>query len=277
MTVRILLPSEFQDVHRRAVLAWVRRGHEFNLEEWRSAMRAFDLLREAAIVTQRRGILPFPAVYYRYVEEPHARDFIQLLRDATDIEPVGIRAWARIARMIPTTLRKVGLVDPHQPATRLLVAHCLYWWYAFAYGYIFEVQVLRDLERSGVEFSAHDLTVRQERLSSWDLEVLGFRGDIKRSLSFLQTVRGKHLPHAFYIVRLRQTDRSRILVVMMRRPMWDTIDGETLVAVLDDLPNVLPGTARIRVAGVEIVVADYALWKRLVIRRQSDRTEANDV
>jgi len=53
MTLRVLLPSEFQDVHRRAVLAWVRRGHEFNSEEWQVALRAFDLLREAAIVTRR--------------------------------------------------------------------------------------------------------------------------------------------------------------------------------------------------------------------------------
>jgi hypothetical protein len=49
------------------------------------------------------------------------------------------------------------------------------------------------------------------------------------------------------------------------------------LAALDDLANVLPDTARIRVAGVEIVVADYALWKRLVLERQSDRTEADHV
>ena len=121
------------------------------------------------------------------------------------------------------------------------------------------------------------MTVRQERTSSWDLEVLGFRGDIKRSLFFLQTVRGRHLPHAFYIVRLTQSDRSRTLVVMMHQAMWDAIDGETVLAALSDLADVLPDTARIRVAGVEIVVADYVLWKRLVLQRRSDQMEANHV
>jgi hypothetical protein len=48
MTFRILLPAEFQDIHRRAALAWVRRGHEFSREEWQVAIRAFDLLKEAA-------------------------------------------------------------------------------------------------------------------------------------------------------------------------------------------------------------------------------------
>ena len=276
MAVRILLPSEIQDVHRRAVLAWVRRGHEFSYEEWQVALRAFDLLKEAAVVTQH-GILPFPAVYHRHVDEPYAKTLIQTLLDATQVEPVGIRAWAEVAKRIPTELRRAGLENPHQPATRLLVAHCLYWWYAFAYGYIFEVQVLRDLDQGGIQFTAHNLTVRQERMSFWDLEVLGFRGDIKRSLSFLQTVRGRHLPHAFYIVRLTRPGRSRMLVVMMHQTMWDTIDGQTVLTALSDLADVLPDTARIRVAGVEIIVSDYALCKHLVLQRQSHETEANHV
>jgi hypothetical protein len=276
MTLRILLPSEFRDVHRRAVLAWVRRGHEFSHKEWQVTLRAFDLLKEAAVVTQH-GILPFPAVYYRHVEEPYAKAFIQTLLDATEVEPTGIRAWAGVAKRIPTKLRQAGLENPHQPATRLLVAYCLYWWYAFAYGYIFEVEVLRDLDQSGIQFTAHNLTIRQERMSSWDLEVLGFRGDIKRSLSFLQTVRGRHLPHAFYIVRLTRPGRSWMLVVMMHQTMWDTIDGRTILTALGDLADVLPDTARARVAGVEVIVADYALWKRLVLQRQSDQMEANHV
>jgi hypothetical protein len=106
---------------------------------------------------------------------------------------------------------------------------------------------------------------------------LGFRGDIKRSLFFLQTVRGRHLPHAFYIVRLRREDRSRTLVVMMRQPMWETIDGETLLTTLRELADILPAAARVHIAGVEVVVADYTLWKDLVRARQSDRTEADHV
>jgi len=44
MTFRILLPAEFQDIHRQAALEWVARGHRFSQREWRTALRAFDLL-----------------------------------------------------------------------------------------------------------------------------------------------------------------------------------------------------------------------------------------
>ena len=270
MTFRILLTAEFQDIHRRTALAWVRRGHEFSREEWQVAIRAFDLLKEAAVVTQQ-DILPFPAVYYRYVDKPHADAFIQTLLKADEIESSGVRAWAEVAGGIPHRLRQVGLAPTHQPSARLLIAYCLYWWYAFAYGYIFEVEVLRDLAQSDIQFTAHELTSRQERMSPWDLEVLGFRGDIKRSLFFLRTLRGRRLPYTFYIVSLTRAHRSRKLVVIMRQAMWDVIDGETILTTLSNLVNVLPDAARVRASGVEVIVADYALWKRLVLQCQSDK------
>ena len=269
MSVRILLPAEFQDIHRRAALAWVRRGHEFKYGEWQVALRAFDLLKEAAVATPS-GIQPFPAIYYRYVDEPHSDDFIRSILKADQVESVGTRAWARIAQTIPSALHQAGLAPPNQPAARLLVAYCLYWWYAFAHGYIFEVEILRDLTESGVQFASHDLTIRQERMSPWDLEILGFRGDIKRSLSFLQTSRGRRLPYVFYITRLTGASRTRTLVVLMRQVMWEVIDGETILTSLDDLADALPDVAHMRISDLEVIVADYTLWKKLVRRRQSE-------
>lgn len=267
MTFRILLPAEFQDIHRRTALAWVVRGHRFNQQEWQVTLRAFDLLREAAIVTAQ-GVLPFSAIYFRYVEEPHADRLIRSLLDAGDVTRIGIEGWAEVAGRIPSILHAAGLLPSQQPAARLLVAYCLYWWYAFAYGYMFEIEVRRDLGQSGVEFSAHALTNRTERLSRNDLEVLGFQGDIKRSVAFLQTVRGRRFPLSFYIVRLSLAGRERTLVVMMHQPMWDEIDGDTILTSLEGLAEVLPAAARIRISGTEAIVADYELWKRLVRRRQ---------
>lgn len=270
MAFRILLPAEFQDIHRQVALAWMLRGHEFNHEEWQVVIRAFDLLKEAAVVTPQ-GVLPFPVIYYRQVEEPYADSFIQTLLQANEVEQAATQAWVEVATNIPQRLRQAGLVPPNQPAARLLLAYCLYWWYTFAYGYSFEVEILRDLAQSGIQFSAHDLIRRSDRLSGWDLEVSGFRGDIKRSLIFLQTSRGRYLPLAFYIVRLTQAKRAQTLVVMMRQAMWNAIDGETTLTTLSNLANVLPTTGRVHISGIEVVVADYALWKRLVHRHQSGR------
>jgi hypothetical protein len=64
---------------------------------------------------------------------------------------------------------------------------------------------------------------------------------------------------------------------MMHQAMWDVIDGETILTTLSDLVNVLPDAARVRVSGVEVIVADYALWKRLVFQRQSEKEEEDHV
>lgn len=275
MAFQILLPTAFQDLHRRCVLAWVQRGHEFRRHEWQIAIRAFDLLKEAAVMTPK-GIFPFSNVYRRHIERPYADAFIQTLLEADEVEKAGINVWAKIARRIPSILRQAGLTSAHEPETRLLEAHCLYWWYSFTRGYIFEVEILQDLERSGIQFKAHSLTSRSGRLSAWDLEVLGFRGDIKRSLLFLQTRRGRHLPYAFYIVRLSQTKTSRTLVVMMRPVMWNTIDGNTVLTNLDHLPAILPYTARISLDNIDIIVADYDIWKGLVYQLQSDENKKDE-
>jgi len=63
----------------------------------------------------------------------------------------------------------------------------------------------------------------------------------------------------------------------MRQAMWDIIDGETVLTTVNDLVNVLPDVARVRVADVEAVVADYALWKRLVLQHQSEHGEGTHV
>jgi hypothetical protein len=49
--LQVLLPAEFLERHRRIVLEFVRRGHEFGHDEWRQAIVAFDLLKNAAVLT----------------------------------------------------------------------------------------------------------------------------------------------------------------------------------------------------------------------------------
>ena len=125
MTFRILLPAEFQDIHRQAAVEWVARGHQFRQREWRVAFRAFDLLKEAAVVTTQ-GVLPFSAVYFRHIEEPYADRLIRSLLAAEDVTRAGIAGWAEVASRIPDILHEAGLFPAQQPAARLLVAYCLF-------------------------------------------------------------------------------------------------------------------------------------------------------
>jgi hypothetical protein len=269
---QVLLPAEFLEHHRRIVLEFARRGHELGRDEWRQAIVAFDLLKNAAVLTDR-GLLPFPVIYRQHIEEPYADDFIEQLYLEEQVEAVGVSQWATVARAIEPRLAQIGLSRPNVPATRLIVAYCLYWWRAFTLGYALEVEIQRDLKASGIQFEAHDLRRREERLSPYDLLVLGFRGDIKTSVYFLQAARTRTLPHDFYITRIRGRQQTRTLVVFMQAEMWQTINGETLLVLLEQMADALPQAMRIAHEGIELTVVDYETWKAKIRRRQAKDTK----
>ena len=51
------------------------------------------------------------------------------------------------------------------------------------------------------------------------------------------------LPHDFYITRIRGQQRTRTLVVFMQTEMWQTINGETLLVLLEQVADTLPQAA----------------------------------
>ena len=265
---QVLIPAEFHEQHRQIVLEFARRGHEFGRDKWRQAIVAFDLLKNAAVLADR-GLLPFPVIYRQYVEEPYADNFIEALYLAERVDTASVSRWAAVARDIGPHLAQAGLFQPHIPATRLIVAYCLYWWRSFTIGYALEIEIQRDLEASGIQFQAHDLRQREERLSPYDLVVLGFKGDIKTSLYFLQAARTRMLPHDFYITRIRGQQRTRTLVVFMQTEMWQTINGETLLVLLEQVADTLPQAACTVHEGTELIVVDYETWKTKVRRHQT--------
>jgi len=49
--------------------------------------------------------------------------------------------------------------------TKEKFGYCLYWWSAFARGYIFALMAFRDMKVSGIKFTGHDISNRAERFS----------------------------------------------------------------------------------------------------------------
>ena len=274
MALQILLPADFREEHRRIVLAYLLRGHEFNRDEWRQAIIAFDLLKNAVVMAPA-GMMPFPLIYRQHVEDPYANSFIKQLYAAKSVESAGTKLWADVAGQIVSDLTQAGLYRPNASATRLLLAYCLYWWRSFTLGYALEVEIQRDLRQSGIQFEAHDLLKREERLSPYDIAVLDFKGDIKTSLYFLQAARSQTLAHDFYITKVSGSRGTRIMVVFMQQGMWDVIDGETLLVLLEAITDTLPQAARIVHEGLELTVIDYEIWKEKV-RRQQEKESQND-
>jgi hypothetical protein len=88
------------------------------------------------------------------------------------------------------------------------------------------------------------------------------------------------LPHDFYITRIHGRRQTRTLVVFMRAEMWQTIDGETLLVLLEQVAEALPQAMRIVHEGIGLTVVDYETWKVKVRRRQaqgtSDESEESD-
>jgi len=76
---------------------------------------------------------------------------------------------------------------------------------------------------------------------------------------FLQAARTQVLPHDFYITRIYGQQRRRTLVVFVQTKMWRTIDGGTLLMLLEQVADTLPQAACIVHQGAELTVVDYEI------------------
>ena len=270
MTIQILLPEGFTAQHRSLVLAYVRGKETISGVNWPRLMEAFDLLRNAAIKIGREHHA-FPTVYRELVEDRYAARFIEQLYTLPDVERESARLRAAVGRAITHSLQKAGYCWPGIPDSRLLLAYMLYWWNSWSKGYALEVYIYRDLAKAGIRFRAHDLRSPAGRYSPYGLEVLGFRGDVKTSTYFLWATRIRGLEHDFYISRLYiPRQRPGALVAFLKNRMWEEIDGETLAVALEQ------AAARVTHRGVELVVADYEVWKGKVLIKQQEVAYGND-
>jgi hypothetical protein len=264
--LEIQLPPGFTAAHERRVIDYLA-GRLRGRAAWRLAFAAFDLLDQAWLVTAE-GRHTFRALYLEVVDSAFADDYLRELLALDGVEGESPALWARYARQIVAECRRRGWREAELPGVRLLVSYLLYWWGAFARGYAFEVEIFRDLQRSGVQFQAHDLTDRQARYSPGDLIVSGMLGDIKTSVYFVQVA--APLSHDFYIVRLFVQGRSYTLAVMLQPQAWDEINGDTVEGTLGAVVTRFPDAVRIKAGGHELVALDYGEWKRRILRLQRE-------
>jgi hypothetical protein len=259
--LHIELPPEFDVAHEQAVGDYLA-DRLTGRDAWALAFAAFDLLDRAVLVTAA-GRTTFRAVYRDLVDRPLADAYIDELLALGDVHAASPALWARYARRIVQAVTQRGW---RRPETRLLVAYLLYWWGAFARGYALEVEVFRDLEQTGIAFTAHDLRNRQQRFSPSDLTVRGMAGDIKTSMYFAQVA--TPLVHDFYIVRLIVREQEYTLVTMLQPEAWDQINGDTMSGELSTLTQGFPAPVAITHRGHRLVVLDYNAWKQRVLRVQ---------
>jgi len=275
MVTMILLPAGYADQHQRLGLHYLQHGRQgLTSAESQMVMAGFDLLHQAVVITKTER-LSFYTIYQRYVDAHFADSYLDALLQIEDVTRKHNALRARYARVILQQLLAAGFQQGNMVESNLLLAYCLYFWESFAVGYAFEVEIFRDLQVSGIQFRAHDLRNRQERLSPYDLEVLGLQGDIKNNLYFLQIGREQGLPRDFYITRFYEGRRRYTLIVMVQLEAWDEIDGDTIAGLLQEATHHFPLPVHVELATGSIVVADYAIWKQKVLRQQR-RMEGGD-
>ena len=265
----IHLNAQLTDDHQRLLIRYIER-RRLSQSEWVEVLLAFDLLR-TSVVTYEGQTMTFGAFYERYVDAVFSERFLAELVEQDDVESAGKRLTAQFSRRIGQSLAALGLREPMTPPMRLLLVHCLYWWAAFAKGYVLEASIYRDLEEAGIAFYAHDLLDRADRFTPYDVVVSGQEGDIKSSTYFLRVARSFPLRSAFYVVRAYDTRmRQWRRVVMLKRAAWDEIDGETVFGTLERALAAPPMPVETTVSGERLVVVDYELWKQKIRARQAE-------
>jgi hypothetical protein len=179
------------------------------------------------------------------------------------------RLQAATARQIVRWVQQQDCYQRGQLESRWLLTFCLYWWSAFALGYTFEVEIFRDLRAAGIEFHAHDVTDRRERLSPFDLIVLGLRGDIKYSTWFLTVEDARLAGLDFFITRLYDEHGAGWLRVVLLTPLaqkvFDAVPEAKLALPQEALAN-----------AVQLQLTRYEDWKACVHAKQTPQGDHND-
>ncbi|MCL4872141.1 MAG: hypothetical protein KJ063_24545 [Anaerolineae bacterium] len=269
--LRIELPTHFTDEHQKLILKYLTRGRQsLSLSEWKRLLTGFDLLHQARVMTES-DVQTFKQIYAVHVEQPYADLYINELLQLHDVTQGHTILRARIARIIVHHLQEVNLRQADVPISNLLLAYCLYFWESFAVGYAFEVEIYRDLTRSGVVFQAHDLRDQVARLSGYDLQILNQKGDVKTSLYFLFVRRSRELTHDFYITRFYEGNRQRTLVVILQPYAWKQINGGTVSVLLEEVTKQFPVPAMVTFEKKTVVIVEYNVWKAKVLKQQQGK------
>lgn len=257
------LTAEDMEVLRR----YLADSFRLSDQEWQRLRAAMDRLSHSTVVFGGRRYR-FRRFYDVFINGTYARPFLRQLRHLSDLRRDGPALQADVARKITTWLRLNGLVPSAVAGADYLLIYCLYWWAAFARGYLFEQIVIRDMKAAGIRFQAHAPERGWERYLPYDLSVpvLG-NGDIKASLYFLDDLPDP--PADFYVTRLYDAEQREVRQVVFLAPhAWERIDGAPLPATICEAPRSFPSPVIVEIAGKPWIVVEYEVWKDRLLRWQ---------
>jgi len=255
---------------------FLTESHRFSAKQW-SQIRQLNYKLAGWRVLFQNKRYTFKKFYRTFINGTYAYPLLKALPKLTDIAKEGLKLQARAARKIVEWLRIHGIQEGKVDNAEYLVIYCLYQWGAFARGYIFEANILRDLQNSGVSYIPHDPIL--ERYTRYDLFIpkLGY-GDIKMSLYFLQNFTARAPKADFYITRIYNlSKRKNVLAVFLNQWSWSRIPSNEIETVrvfsISNIPKQWPKVVQIRIDNLDWFVIEYESWKHLLRKRQETEHE----
>ncbi|MBC8263024.1 MAG: hypothetical protein H8E47_02745 [Anaerolineales bacterium] len=268
-SIKITLHPSLDQSDSNILARYLQESHRFYSKEWQALMRAIDRLERSQVWFQGQRYT-FRQFYRQMIDDRYAGPFLEQLYNLADVGQKGRRLWAARAREIARWLRQTGLRDDQTDYAGYLAAYCLYWWSAFARGYIFELSIFRKLESNGVIFSPHDPRQLSERYAGHDLTIGDWKGDVKLSFYFLPEMKAP--PLDFYVTRLYdRLQHVYQIVVLMQMTVWEQIDGDTLPGHLAAALYLLPHPVRSTLGDQVWVLSLFADWKHRSRRLQGEK------
>ncbi|MCI0692563.1 hypothetical protein L0337_11240 [candidate division KSB1 bacterium] len=266
----IRLAAGLTEEHQLALLKSITNPFALTSEERRYLMDGIDLLRTCQVVVDDRN-LTFAKFFELFIDGVYTEKFIDAVLISRQIYIEGQKQKKIViaeirARFADEQWFRQDLLD-----SRFLIAFCLYWWNSLATGYIFEIEVFRDLQSSGIIFQAHDLRKRAERFSFADLTISNWQGDVKSSTYFFYVARSSGLLHDFYVTRYYDAvERLYSWFVILRLEYWNQIDGETQSMIFPNWPDDFLQPVSFDFGDNKWVAVTYEVWKSKVLAFQEE-------
>ena len=270
LEIHLLKPLNVEQ--QRVLISYLNASHTLTRAEWTIIWDVMDVLR-TAIVTVGEKRYTFAEFYRVNIDDVYANSFLDALWNAEQPEFVGRQLKISTSRAIRRLFRTQSWYIPAKKESRWLFAYCVYWWNSFANGYIFEVSVLRDLQKEGIVFSERDIRNPAERFTSADILIEEWAGDMKNSTYFFFVARSYPLICDFYITRLFNVERRRYdWIVILNKRMWVKIDGETKASDFHHLDECLENPLHFELSSNIFIAVSYLVWKQKLLRYQQGGT-----
>lgn len=266
---QIHLYSNLTQAQLTVLRLYLRESYRLSRDEWRTLRTAITLLEKSSIIFQNQRYT-FSNFYRRFIDAKHASNFLNALYKLTNVEGDGPARQAQHARAILTWLKANGFYGPQAGDASFLVVYSLYKWASFASGYVFQITIFRDLESSGIDFTPRDPRFSQQRYADHDLVLFGFKGDMKLSLYFLDTLPSRSLSADFYITQMYdfKIRRQRRIVIMHER-LWRSINGKVIPDQLRNALQWVPHPVAINIQLETWILMDYQAWKAHILELQA--------